>query len=236
MDFCAYQSGEVRTLLENLSGSFGQYILISTADVYARDDRSPKDEQAPLLTGRLSCPSGDYTFQKLLLEKEAAAVCAQKGIALTILRPAFLYGPYNYAPREPYYIEKIVKQEPIPVPADSDSRFQFVYVKDAAEAIVRCVGNARACGQKYNLAAPEEVTYARYMEALSETSDIPFETVPVTVEDVLRDGIPLPFPLTADENELFLCGKAARELGLCYTPLEEGMRKSYSAFKPVFDR
>ena len=41
------------------------------------------------------------------------------------------------------------------------------------------------------------------MEALAEVSDIPFTTVPVTVQQALRERIPLPFPLTAEEDELY---------------------------------
>ena len=54
-----------------------------------------------------------------------------------MLRPAILYGPYNYAPRESVFIQMAVQKKCIPSFTDADGRFQFIYVKDAAEAISR---------------------------------------------------------------------------------------------------
>ena len=237
VDFCAYEPGDVRNLLENLHSKFHQYIYVSTADVYDRSIRTPKDETTPLQTCQSQCNSGEYMFKKMLLEGESREVCEQLGVALTILRPAFIFGPYNYAPRESYFIEKIVKHEPIPVPTDSDSQFQFVYVKDVGNAVIACVNNReKAAGEAYNLCAPEVMTYEKYMDVLRKVSDIPFETTPVTVEEVIRENIALPFPLVASEDELYIGTKIVRDLGLAYTPFEEAMEKTYVAFKGVYDR
>ena len=91
------------------------------------------DEDAPLVEGPGIGAAGDYTYKKRLLEAELRAECADRSLSPVILRPAFLYGPYNYAPRESWYIEKVVKGEPLPVPFDGAGQFQTVYVKDAAE-------------------------------------------------------------------------------------------------------
>lgn len=234
VDFCAYNPGDVNGLLESLPGRFDRYILLSTADVYDRAIRTPKNETTPLLTQQPLCGGGEYMYHKMLLEGEAREACAQRNAGLTILRPAFIYGPYNYAPRESYFVEKIVKGEPIPVPVDSDAQFQFVYVKDVANAIIACIENPAAAGAVYNLSAPEVMTYRRYMEVLAQVSDLPLTTQDVTVEQVVRENIPLPFPLTAQEDELYVGDKIVQELGLSYTPFREGMKRAYEAFKGVY--
>ena len=234
VDFCAYEAGDCRGLLERLPCQFDRYILLSTADVYDRSIRTGKDENTPLLTQCPPCDAGMYMYNKMLLEGEARDACAARGVKLTILRPAFIYGPYNYAPRESWYVEKIVKGTPVPVPEDSDGRFQFVYVKDVANAIIACIGHEQAERSAYNLAGPEILTYRKYMEILAEVSDIPFTTVPVTVEQALRERIPLPFPLTAEEDELYDGSMITRQLGLSYTPFSEGLQRTYTAFKGVY--
>ena len=234
IDFCAYTPGDVKTVFEHLNGTFDHYILLSTADVYDRSIRTPKDETAPLQTCQSSCTAGEYMFHKMLLEGETRQCCESRGTPWTILRPAFIYGPYNYAPREAYFIKNIVKKEPIPVPVDSNSQFQFVYVKDVAEALIACVNNPVSHGKAYNLCAPEVLTYSSYLETLCQVSDIPFQTDPVTVAQVIRNNIPLPFPLLDHENELFIGSKIADELDLCYTPFRDGMQRTYNAFKAVF--
>ena len=237
IDFCAYEPGDCSSLLRSLKVRTPQYILFSTADVYDRDIRTPKDESTPLQDHIGNCMAADYMWKKRNLETEAEAVCRQLGIGLTIIRPAFIYGPYNYAPRESFYVERIIKGEPIPVPTDSTSEWNFVFVTDVARAVCACIEQQdRSIGQAYNLSAPEVITYKKYTDILKEVSDRPFETRDVTVADVLTQNIPLPFPLYADESELFIGTKISDQLGVVYSPIEEGMRKAFNAFRSVYER
>ena len=192
------------------------------------------DETAPVQDALGTGPAAEYIWNKVLLERELKEECAKRGIEPVILRPAFIYGPYNYAPRESWYIQRIVQGQDIPVPGDAASRFQFVFVKDAAEAILACIVRPEAAGKIYNLAAPETLDYGSYTDTLAAVSDIPFVTRPVTVEEVLRENIPVPFPLAAEESELYRGDRITRELGITYTPFREGMEKTYKAFKSVY--
>ena len=236
VDFCAYEPEDCSTLFSAVNIKTAQYILLSTADVYDRSIRTKKDETAPLQDRMGNCMAADYMWKKRNLETEAAQVCALNNAGLTILRPAFIYGPFNYAPRESFYVERIIKGLPVPVPSDSDSEWNFVFVTDVARAICACIEQQDvSCGQAYNLSAPETVTYKSYMELLQKVTDRPFETRPVTVSEVIAQNIPLPFPLTADESELFDGTKITRQLGTSYIPIEEGMQKAFNAFKSVYE-
>ena len=236
VDFCAYEPGDCSSLLRSLKMKTAQYILFSTADVYNREIRTPKDESTPLQDHIGNCMAADYMWKKRNLETEATVTCAQLGIGLTILRPAFIYGPYNYAPRESFYVEKIIKGEPIPVPTDSTSEWNFMYVTDVARAVCACIEQQdKAMGEAFNLSAPEVITYKKYMEILKKVSDRPFETRDVTVADVISQNIPLPFPLDSSESELFIGTKIAEKLGVEYSPIEEGMQKAFNAFKSVYE-
>ena len=235
VDLCAYTPGDIRFLLEHLPGSVRRYILISTADVYARKPEEAADEDFPLRTGQDPGTVGEYIYHKCLLEEELRKECAARGMEFTVLRPAFIYGPYNYAPRESWYVQRIVRGEEIPVPEDASARFQFVFVKEAAEAILACICRQEAANRAYNLAAPEVLDYPAFMETLAQVSDRPFATRPVTVEQALRENIPLPFPLTAAESELFSGERITRELGIRYTPFREGLEKTFRSFRSVYE-
>ncbi len=234
VDFCAYSPGDISSLLDNLPGKAKRYILVSTADVYARAD-GPRDEASPLIEEPPAGAGGEYSWNKRLLETELAEECAKRGISPIILRPAFIYGPYNYAPRESWYIEKVVRGEPLPVPFDGTGQFQTVYVKDAAEAVIACIRQDAALGQAFNLAAPEVLDYGSFMETLRLAADRPFSTFFLTVADALMEGVPLPFPLTEAESELFSGEKITRMLGLTYTPYREGMKKTFISFRSVYE-
>ena len=233
VDFCAYSPEDVRELLTALPGKYGRYILLSSADVYERDGDGPRDEYTELLRRQPTGPAGEYMFGKVLTEQAALELCELREIPLTILRPAFIYGPYNYAPRESWFVKQIVQGKPVPVPMDARAKFQFVYVKDVARAIIACINDKRSAGKAYNLSAPEVLDYPAFVETLKKVSDIPFTTVDVTVEQAMEQRLPLPFPLLPGEDELFAGHKICHELGLEYTPFVEGMDKAFQAFKLV---
>jgi nucleoside-diphosphate-sugar epimerase len=230
VDFCAYEPGDARTLLEILGAGAGRYILLSSASILAPAD-TPRKESAPYRT--IADPDnevGHYLSAKIQLEIETKQVCAEKGIPYTIFRPSFIYGPFNYAPREPWYFGLMRKGLPVPCPADSTSLFSFVYVKDVAKALMAAVSEMSSADHTYLLAAADQISYARY-EAALDALDYPYEKQIVSVEEVYRNNIPVPFPL--EENDLYDGADAARELGFDYTDFETGFRETFAVFKSV---
>ncbi|MDE5967351.1 MAG: NAD-dependent epimerase/dehydratase family protein [Lachnospiraceae bacterium] len=269
VDFCAYEAGDVNTVLEHLpcaatsakadtplAEGIKQYILISTVDVYQRTSASETDttpgccglpgkdgfleecellrEDAALEHRRIAGEAGAYIAGKVALEQELIEACQKRGIAYTILRPAILYGPYNYAPREQVFIQHMLQERVLPRITDAEGRFQFVYVKDAAVAIVKCLLNETAYGKAYNLCGNEIADYDMFYDALFSAKDVEVKEQPMTVAAAMAQGTLLPFPLTAAETLLCSNERSRRELGISYTDLKTGMAKTYRAFKGVF--
>jgi nucleoside-diphosphate-sugar epimerase len=235
VDLCAYAPGDISFLAERLPGRARRYIYISTADVYARSPGLVPDEDSPLQERKGEGAAGEYSWHKRLLETELGETGGALGMETVSLRPAFIYGPYNYAPRESWYIREIVLGNAVPVPADADGQFQFVYVKDAANAILACIRQDAAANRVYNLAAPEILTYPAFTDTLRLAADRPFRTREVTLRQVLAENIPLPFPLTAAESETYRGDRIVRELGLEYTPFREGLEKTFRSFRSVYE-
>lgn len=269
VDFCAYEPGDIAVVLENLPGSVKQYILISTVDVYRRQgaDVVPggtisgrrdilKDEDTPYETRRFPGEAGAYIAGKTALERELREMCGERDIAYTVLRPAILYGPYNYAPRESLFIQMAVKNRVIPRFTDAEGRFQFVYVKDAAEAVLKCLGNEKALGRAYNLCGDEILDYdlffrelelcAAEAEASAEEAHMAdadngfhkpgcgLRQAAMTLDEARMQSLPIPFPAAAEETELVSNSRSREELGMRYTAFREGMRKTYNAFRRVY--
>ncbi len=114
--------------------------------------------------------------------------------------------------------------------------FQFVYVKDGAEAILRCLGNKEAVGQCYNLCGDELVDYELFFRILKECAEeAEVRELSFSLAEAGKQGIPIPFPARSEETELVSNEKSKRELGMEYTSLAEGMQKTYNAFKHVYE-
>lgn len=238
IDFCAYAPGDVRDTLRLLTGKIGQYVFISTVDVYERDASVVKKEDTPFEERPIAGEAGVYIAGKVALERELAEVCGARGIPHTVLRPAILYGPYNYAPRESVYVQMLLQNHALPRFTDAQGKFQFVYVKDAAQAILRCLGNEKSYGRAYNLCQDEIVTYESFFEMLkkaAEPGDLEgMAEVPLTVEQAAAQGVPVPFSATAAETHLCDNSRGKEELGISYTDFGEGMRRTYRAFRSVY--
>lgn len=234
IDFCAYEAHDISTVLRNFDKKAKQYILISTVDVYQHNAQPKKDEQAPLETNFRSDSAGNYIRGKVLLEQELCAECRQKEMQYTILRPSIIYGPFNYAPRESAYIQLAVQKHILPHITDAEGKFQFVYVKDVANAILSCLLNENACQNTFNICNDVISDYNSFYEELKQVIDVPVKELKITVPEALAQNIPLPFPLTSTETQLYTNEKSIHMLGMQYTPFSEGLQKTYRAFKNVF--
>jgi 2'-hydroxyisoflavone reductase len=202
VDFCAYAPADIEIALRALAARGGvvrHYVYISTASVYAKTSELPVFEEAAKLDGPQPelGPFADYAFDKWRAEQALERECRAGKIPFTILRPAFIYGKYNYAPRENYL----------------------------ARITVGVMGNERAVGRAFNAAAGDLVSYDRFLEVLEHVTGRKAVTARMSVEQINRENVPLPFPL--DEHLVYSGKSVADVLGFRYTPFAEGMKETY---------
>lgn len=223
VDFCAYEKGDIASVFSHLQAGFRQYIFISTCDVYTHGLGYELDENADFERGDFGGEAGAYISGKVALEEELAACAKQYQVAGTSFRPAIIYGPDNYAPRESMYFHWIKQAGQILHPVDATGEFQMVFVNDVAKAILASMGNEAAYHQAFNLAPVPMITYESFSEALSESVTVSFEKVPVSLQMIMDQQIPLPFPLTKEESNWYHGEKVLQLIGK-YTSLQEGLK------------
>lgn len=226
VDFCAYTPAHVATLLENLPGDARQYVLVSTTSVYRQSPALPLAEDAAKLDGREPelGDYADYGYDKWRAENTLTRECAPQGIATTVLRPAIIYGYYNYAPRETYFFDRLFDRQPIVIPLDDLALYSFVWVVDMARLIIRCLGDERTFGEAFNLAGEELVSYSRIVAALAEITGREILPLRLSTAEIARQGIALPFP--ADRHLVYSGTKIRRLFDFADTPLKSGLREA----------
>lgn len=229
VDFCAYGEGDISLIFDVLDGCFEHYIFLSTSDVYKRGLNQLLDENAPFESRNFGGDAGDYILGKVALEHELVRCAKKANVYYTSIRPAFIYGPGNYAPRESIYFKWIFSAGQIIHPADSTGEFQLVYVGDVAKAIAGAIGNEIAYNRAFNLSPAVMETYDSFADVLTEVINCDFEKVLVDVNTINEKGIPLPFPLTKEESNRYN-GDEALVLIDKYTDLTEGMRATVAAY------
>ena len=231
VDFCAYKPADIADLMTVLpEGGVKQYIYISTASVYEKSDDLPIKEDHPKLSGPQSMAdeASEYAYQKWLTEIELQKQARQRGIHYTSLRPAFIYGKYNYAPRESYFFHLITKNKTIILPDESMTLFSLVSVWDSAEIILGCIGNEDTFDQAFNVAAEELVSYSRVLDVIQTVTGKSANIRRLCRKEIIDLRIPLPFPL--DEHLVYCGNKIKKVIDFRYMKLLEGMKMTYPYF------
>jgi len=231
VDFCAYEPHQVEKLITSIPGNMGHYILLSTTSVYEDTDKLPVDEDSPKLTH--SQPElgqyANYGYHKWLAERMLFDLCENKGIPYTILRPAIIYGKYNYAPRETFLFELVYKEVPLVIPDPDMTLFSFVWVVDLARVIFRCISNEKVFNNSFNVSSPEQISYTDLVEVLKEITGKEIQTTKMSIAEITQMGLPLPFP--PDRKLVYTGSRIAKSLDFQYTPFIEGMKMTYQYFE-----
>ena len=189
-----------------------------------RSEENLKKPEEPISRARAHVNSGRYGKAV-----EDFNLAAARDLPHTTVRPAFIYGKYNYAPRESYFFDLIVKGERIIIPEDNLALFSFVYVWDVARIILGCMGNGESFNRAFNASAGEHVSYRRLLEVFEIVTgeELHIETLPL--EAIVEQQISLPFPL--DEHLIYSGTLVQSIIDFSYTPFVEGMRETYRYYR-----
>ena len=125
-----------------------RFVYVSSAGVYAASEQWPLSEEAA--TDPNSRHSG---------KADTEAWLRAEGIPFTSFRPTYIYGPGNYNPIERWFFDRIVNDQPVPLPGDGSTITQLGHVDDLAEAMARCIDVEAAANRIYNCSGRQGVTF-----------------------------------------------------------------------------
>ena len=138
---------DTQPLAEIFKGRVQHFVYMSSAGVYLKSDQLPHVE-------------GDAVDPKSRHKGKADTeeYLANQGLPFTAIRPTYIYGPQNYNDVEAWFFDRIVRDRPIPIPANGLHITQLGHVKDLATAMAAVLGNQQAIGQIYNVSGDRYVT------------------------------------------------------------------------------
>lgn len=141
-------------------------VYVSSAGVYADSEFWPLDEDAPI------DPASRHAGKA-----ETESWLQAEGIPFTSFRPTYIIGPGNYNPIERWFFDRLVHNQPIPLPGDGRLITQLGDVRDLAEAMARCIEVETACNRIYNCSGRQGVT----LRGLVETAAVACGKDPASV-------------------------------------------------------
>ncbi len=145
-------------------------IYASTSFVYGDPNKVPVNENAPLN------PKGIFEVSKLAAEKILQATYPYQ-VPYTILRLFNMYGPRSY-PDGVYsqatttFILTALQRKSIEVHADGTQELDFVYVKDAAMAFIKCL-SAKAENKIFNVGSGKSTSINKLAATINKLTNNP---------------------------------------------------------------
>lgn len=219
-DVSVYGAEDVRPVLEALRLDEGsRYVLVSTGAVYLPSEE-PLAEDAP--KGE-SAVWGAYGKGKLEAENLLVEAQARQGFALSIVRPAYIYGPGNNLYREAYLFDRLEKGEVIPVPEGGAST-QFVFIEDVADQLIGMAGRSGGGVEAFNCAYPDPVDWATLVQTAATAVGVEPRIKVVAHRSRMEARSFFPFrdcTYLLDTTKTTACGLEAK------ISLIEGMRATY---------
>lgn len=215
VDISGYTKEDVATVFACLDQrKIKQYIFCSSAAVYSHPPHLwPMTEKHPKCFSR---ENGSYGYKKLMAEE---FLLKQKGLNISIVRPTYIYGPFDYSRRLAYIFKRIKNRKPVLVVGGGKNILQLGYVDDVARFMISTIGKEEAFNEAFNVGGEELVTLEQLIQIaariLGEEARIEFNVK--TNEETCS------FP---DFHYFVSLNKAKNILGFQTTSLQEGMEKT----------
>ncbi len=164
---------EIGYVADALGNSLEKYVYLSSVAVYG-DGPLPLTEES-----RRDTTLGDYSEDKIAAEDYLFDAHRRGRFDIAIVRPPYVYGPWNNIPREAWVWDRILAGRPVIVPDGGTTLFQWAAAKDVAWALAECVENPAATGDAFNIADADPLTHAQFVDRLARVAGRPVEKVAV---------------------------------------------------------
>jgi nucleoside-diphosphate-sugar epimerase len=228
-----------RTLLsESLKRGVQRFVHCSTVGVLGHISNPPANETAPYNPGDI------YQTTKCEAEKEALRLWRERGLPVTVVRPAGIYGPGDTRWLKMF---RGIAAHRFPMVGSGNTFIHLVYIDDLVDAFLLASETPAAIGQVYIAGGDRYVTLNEFADAVAKAVDRPMPRLHVPVgpvhlisgicEDLCR-AIRIEPPLYRRRVDFFVkdrafdISKARRDLG--YSPkigLEEGIGRTVDWYR-----
>jgi nucleoside-diphosphate-sugar epimerase len=237
LDLSAYFSDWTRDAVETLRGQTSHYVFISSGAVYRPSPELPWTESIPYGPVPIW---GSYGAEKIASERLLWQAHAEGQFVTTMFRFPFILGPGNFADRESFVFSRLESNRPILLPDDGRALNQFVYVDDAARAVVEAILRPDVSGgEAYNCTYAKAITNRGWVELCAAVAGreprivaIDEERLGVAAETVDLTNIIFPYPA---EHYMLDGRKLTRQLGVDCTTGHLRMLQEFASWWATID-
>ncbi|MGZ3885235.1 MAG: NAD-dependent epimerase/dehydratase family protein [Bacteroidia bacterium] len=213
-------------------------VYVGTANSFAYGSKEhPGVETNPYNADKygLDYMDSKYKAQQLVLK------AVKEGLPAVIVNPTFMFGPYDSMPSSGAMILAVYNKT---VPGYSPGGKNYVYVKDAATALVNALTMGRV-GECYIL-GHENLSFREAFKKIGDTIGVPvpdrkmpaiavkafglFNTLMAKAFNK-RPSVSYELAVIACDHHYYSAAKAVKELNMPQTPIEVGIKEAFDWLK-----
>jgi 2'-hydroxyisoflavone reductase len=230
IDFSGYNESDVVGALNALQNKVGQYIFISSTNIYSWDSLTRGTNFSGPTESLFKVDS-----QKLRAETYLAYECEKLGIAWAVLRPHGVFGIYDPC-QIGHIFYRLINGLPILGTARSQESFNPLYVHDLVDVIMKCIANDSTNNKSLNVAGDETVTLKKLVTICMEITKIQGSLVfPEDDESYFSYGVKFsrhggPFIELPEQTMICDNRNVKNLLGIEMTPLSQSVTEMWSWF------
>lgn len=245
VDNALYNGREAETIVELLDGKVGQYLFVSSGQVYLVREGAERPYREEDYAGRVMPPPKPTTYsyeewtygiEKRQAEDVLSAAWEKNGFPYTSLRLPMVNGERDHFNRLYNYLLRIQDGGPILVPTTPNFPLRHVYAGDVTEAMMTLIETGLGKGRAYNISQEETVTLDEFLALLGDAVGNTPNIVRVKRDLLEANGF---LPDCSPFSERWMSEldnqRSKAELGLEYTPLRSYLQTIadyYETHKP----
>jgi nucleoside-diphosphate-sugar epimerase len=232
IDNALYKQPEAETIIGLLHGSVGQYVFLSSGQVYLVREGIERPFREQDYEGRLMpAPKINtygyeewlYGVDKRRVEDTMFEAHARIGFPVTSLRLPMVNGERDHFNRMLAYILRLQDGEPILAPSTPNYPLRHVYSGDVVTACNRLIDTGLGKGRAYNISQDETVSLDEFLALLADIMGVGHHQLVRVRRDLLEANGFLPDCSPFSERWMSELDNtlSREELGMTYTPLRE---------------
>ena len=143
-----------KPLIDHFKGKVKHYVFVGSAGAYNANSMEPMHVE-----GDARKASAGHVGVENYLEEQ--------GLPYTVFQPLYIYGPHTAKDCEQWFMDRILRDRPVPIPAPGIQLTTLSHVDDLADMMAKVPGNDAAIGQHFNICSDRCITFEGIIKAIA---------------------------------------------------------------------
>lgn len=145
-----------KPLIDAAKGMVKHYVFVSSAGAYKADPIEPIHVEGDAR----KATAGHVAVEQYL---------EQEGLPYTVFQPLYIYGPHTAKDCEQWFVDRVIRDRPVPIPAPGVQLVTLSHVEDVASMLAAVPGNKAAVKQHYNVCSDRAITFQGIVKAVGKS-------------------------------------------------------------------